>query len=162
LLESWKSWRFESSVVVSFFVFVVTESFVEVTVAISSRQKQKRRSRRRRRRVFCTDNGRDLCCDILYGFVRLASTMLCNVNRFQFFSGLDVFVDIVKNFPCSERERHWEFWVRVKLIREFFPCTDTDREREREREREVWGVLGVCEAYQRIFPCSERESFGCV
>jgi hypothetical protein len=137
LLDSWKSWRFESSVVVSFFVFVVTESFVEVTVAISSRQKQKRRSRRRRRRrVFCTDNGRDLCCDILYGFVRLASTMLCNVNRFQFFSGLDVFVDIVKNFPCSERERHWEFWVRVKLIREFFPCTDTQRERERERERE--------------------------
>jgi hypothetical protein len=81
--------------------------------------------------------------------------MLCNVNRFQFFSGLDVFVDIVKNFPCSERERHWEFWVRVKLIREFFPCTA--REREREREREVWGVLGVCEAYQRISPCRERE-----
>jgi hypothetical protein len=47
LLESWKSWRFESSVVV---VFGVTESFVEVTVAISSRKKEKRRRRRRRRR----------------------------------------------------------------------------------------------------------------
>jgi hypothetical protein len=37
LLESWKSWRFESSVVV---VFGVTESFVEVTVAISSRKEE--------------------------------------------------------------------------------------------------------------------------
>jgi hypothetical protein len=114
----------------------------------------------------CTDNGRDFCCDILYGFVRLASTMLCNVLRFQFFSGLDVFVDIVKKFPCSERERHWEFWVRVKLIREFFPL-HRHRARETETETEVWGVLGVCEAYQRIFHCRERErerereSFGC-
>ncbi len=86
--------------------------------------------------------------------------MLCNVNRFQLFCGLDVFVDIVKNFPCSKRERHWEFWVRVKLIREFFPCTE--RERERERDWEFW----VCVKLAREFFLAQREreigSFGCV
>jgi hypothetical protein len=73
---------------------------------------------------------------------------------------LDVFVDIVKNFPCSKRERHWEFWVRVKLIREFFPCTE--RERERERDWEFW----VCVKLAREFFLAQREreigSFGCV
>jgi len=60
-----------------------------------------------------------------------------------------------------ERERYGEFWVCVKLTREFFLAA---------RER----VLGVCEARQRIFPCTEREreerererererGFGCV
>jgi hypothetical protein len=54
-------------VLLFFLVFGVTESFVEVTVAISSRKKEKRRRRRRRRRrVYFAQTMGEICVVIYY------------------------------------------------------------------------------------------------
>jgi hypothetical protein len=55
-------------VLLFFLDFGVTESFVEVTVAISSRKKREKKKKKKKKKesLFCTDNGRDFCCDIYY------------------------------------------------------------------------------------------------